>query len=68
MRDTVGASLDHAVWLHHLPKFDDWMLYTSHSPGAHGAKALIQGAMYEKNGRRIASVAQEGLIRLKRRK
>jgi len=65
-RDTIGASLDHSLWLHHPPRLDDWILYTSHSPIAHAAKALIHGAMYEPDGRRIASVAQEGLIRRKR--
>ncbi len=65
-RDTMAASLDHALWLHHPPKLEDWILYTSRSPVAHGARALIRGAMYEPNGCRIASVTQEGLIRTRR--
>ena len=62
----TGASLDHAVWLHHPPRFDDWVLFASESPVAHAARGLIFGAMYDREGRRIASVAQEGLIRIPR--
>jgi acyl-CoA thioesterase II len=59
----VGASLDHAVWVHHAPRFDGWLLYESESPVAHAARALVQGAIYDGSGRRIASVAQEGVLR-----
>jgi acyl-CoA thioesterase-2 len=62
----IGASLDHAVWLHHPPRFDGWVLYASESPVAHAARGLIFGAMYDLDGRRVASVAQEGLIRIPR--
>ncbi len=60
----IGASLDHAVWLHHPAHFDDWVLFVSESPVAHAARALLLGAMYRRDGVRIASVAQEGLLRL----
>jgi acyl-CoA thioesterase-2 len=62
----LGASLDHSVWLHHPPHFDDWVLYASESPVAHAARGLIFGAMYATDGRCVASVAQEGLIRIPR--
>jgi len=62
----IGASLDHSVWLHHPPRFEGWVLFTSESPVAHAARGLIFGAMYDLEGRRIASVAQEGLIRMPR--
>jgi acyl-CoA thioesterase-2 len=62
----IGASLDHSVWLHHPPRFDDWVLYASESPVAHAARGLIFGAMYATDGRCVASVAQEGLIRIPR--
>ncbi|MDP6977522.1 MAG: acyl-CoA thioesterase II [Myxococcota bacterium] len=62
-KDTLVTSLDHAFWLHHIPKLDDWFLYSSRSPMAHAGRALVRGAMYEPGGRRIASVTQEGLIR-----
>lgn len=60
----VGASLDHAVWLHQPPRFDEWLLYVTDSPVAHGGRALLLGAMYRRDGARIVSVAQEGLLRL----
>jgi acyl-CoA thioesterase-2 len=63
----VASSLDHAVWLHRSPRFDDWVLYASHSPAAHAARGLVFGGMYRRSdGARIASVAQEGLIRVPR--
>jgi acyl-CoA thioesterase-2 len=57
------ASLDHSIWWHRPPRFDDWLLYTSQSPVAHAARALIWGSMYARDGVRVASVAQEGLFR-----
>jgi len=60
----IGASLDHAVWLHRPARFDDWLLYAAESPVAHAARALLLGAMYTRDGTRIASVAQEGLLRV----
>jgi acyl-CoA thioesterase-2 len=62
----MGASLDHAVWVHHPPRWDDWLLYESESPAAHNARALVLGAIYDAAGRRIASVAQEGVLRQRR--
>jgi acyl-CoA thioesterase-2 len=62
----ANASLDHAMWFHHPPRFDDWLLYTSFSPIAHGARALIHGAMYRQDGTHVATVVQEGLIRTPR--
>jgi acyl-CoA thioesterase-2 len=62
----LSASLDHAVWFHHPPRFDGWLLCTSESPIAHNARALIFGQMYRQDGTRVVSVAQEGLIRAAR--
>lgn len=64
----ISASLDHAMWLHRPARFDDWLLYASESPVAHAARGLIFGGMYTLDGTRIASVAQEGLIRPLRRR
>jgi len=61
--ERFGASLDHAVWIHHPVKFDDWLLYAAESPVAHAARGLIFGGLYYRDGRRVASVAQEALIR-----
>ncbi len=63
----IGASLDHNMWFHHPPRFDDWILYVSESPIAHAARGLILGAMYTPDGTQIASAVQEGLIRFPRR-
>jgi acyl-CoA thioesterase-2 len=60
-----GASLDHALWLHRPARFDDWVLYVSESPVAVAGRGLVIGGMYARDGRRIASSAQEGLIRVR---
>ena len=62
----MAASLDHAMWLHRPARFADWVLYASESPVAHAARGLVLGAMYDRTGVRIASVAQEGLVRIPR--
>jgi acyl-CoA thioesterase-2 len=59
-----GASLDHAVWLHTPARFEGWMLYASDSPVAVAGRALVLGSMWSRAGVRVASVAQEGLIRV----
>jgi acyl-CoA thioesterase II len=58
-----AASLDHALWVHHPPRLDDWVLYVASSPVAHAARGLILGAIHDVSGQRIASVAQEALVR-----
>ncbi len=68
-RERNIASLDHAVWIHRTPpRFDDWLLFVSTSPVAQAARGLVHGALYNRQGQRIASVAQEGLIRRRRRR
>jgi acyl-CoA thioesterase II len=59
------ASLDHAVWFHRPFRADEWLLYVSDSPSAFGARGLVRGAVYTQAGVMVASVAQEGLIRLR---
>jgi acyl-CoA thioesterase-2 len=59
----ASASLDHAMWFHHAPKFDGWLLFNSESPTAHNARAVIFGGIWSQAGVRVASVAQEGLVR-----
>lgn len=58
-----AASLDHALWLHRPFRADDWLLYAQDSPSASGARGLARGLVYDRAGRLVASVAQEGLIR-----
>lgn len=57
------ASLDHAIWLHEPFRFDEWLLYTADSPWAGHSRGFNRGRIYARNGRLVASVAQEGLIR-----
>jgi acyl-CoA thioesterase-2 len=62
----MGASLDHSVWIHRTVHFDDWLLYAAESPVAHSARGLIFGGLFDRTGVRVASVAQEALIRDRR--
>lgn len=59
----MTASLDHAVWFHDDFRVDDWLLYAMDSPWAGGARGFNRGRFYTRDGRLVASVAQEGLIR-----
>ena len=58
------ASLDHALWFHRPFRTDDWLLYACDSPSAQNARGLTRGMIYSRDGRLVASTAQEGLIRL----
>jgi acyl-CoA thioesterase-2 len=59
------ASLDHAVWFHRPFRADEWLLYAQDSPSAQAARAFCRGSIFSRDGRLVASVAQEGLIREK---
>ena len=59
------ASLDHAMWFHRPFRADDWLLYVQDSPSASGARGFNRGLIYSRDGRLVASVAQEGLMRLR---
>ena len=59
------ASLDHAMWFHDRFRADEWLLYTMDSPAAGGARGFSRGTIHSQDGRLIASVAQEGLIRVR---
>jgi acyl-CoA thioesterase-2 len=58
------ASLDHAIWFHQRFRADEWLLYAMDSPYAGGARTLGRGTVFTRDGRVVASVAQEGLIRV----
>jgi acyl-CoA thioesterase II len=58
------ASLDHALWFHRPFRADEWLLYSIDSPSAQGARGLARGLIFDRNGRLVASTAQEGLIRV----
>ena len=59
------ASLDHALWFHRPFRVDEWLLYSFDSPTAQGARGLARGQIFSRDGRLVASTAQEGLIRLR---
>jgi acyl-CoA thioesterase II len=59
------ASLDHSLWLHRACRVDDWLLYAVESPVATGARGFARGSIFTRDGVLIASVAQEGLMRLR---
>jgi acyl-CoA thioesterase-2 len=58
------ASLDHAMWWHRFGRVDEWLLYVQESPNATGGRGLSLGRIYSRDGRLLASVAQEGMIRV----
>jgi acyl-CoA thioesterase-2 len=63
-----SASLDHAMWFHRPANFNNWHLYAQDSPSASGGRGFIRGSIYAEDGTLVASVAQEGLIRMRRPK
>jgi acyl-CoA thioesterase II len=58
-----SASLDHTIWFHRPFRADEWLLYDQVSPSASGARGLGIGRVFTQDGRLVATVAQEGLIR-----
>jgi len=62
--DLIMASIDHAIWFHRSPRVDDWLLYSMDSPSTSGARGFARGCVFSRSGKLIASVAQEGLIRV----
>jgi acyl-CoA thioesterase-2 len=61
--NTQTASLDHSMWFFRDFDFDDWMLFSAESPNAYGARGLSKGNIYTRDGKLVASFAQEGLLR-----
>ena len=65
--DVRMASLDHAMWFHRDFRLDDWLLYVIDSPSASSGRGLCSGRYYTRDGRLVASVMQEGMMRVIRR-
>lgn len=59
------ASLDHSLWMHRPFKADEWLLYSTDSPVTYGARGFVRGTIHAQTGELVASVAQEGLMRLR---
>jgi acyl-CoA thioesterase-2 len=59
------ASLDHTIWFHRPFRMDEWLLFSMESPNASGGRGLNFAHVYNKSGVLVATVAQEGLIRMR---
>lgn len=59
------ASLDHSMWFHRDARLDDWLLYSQTSPSAENGRGLGIGQMFSRDGRLVATTAQEGMVRVK---
>lgn len=59
------ASLDHSLWMHRPFRTDEWLLYVMDSPAASGARGFVRGSIFTRKGALVASVAQEGLMRIR---
>jgi acyl-CoA thioesterase-2 len=62
------ASLDHSLWMHRPFRADEWLLYSTDSPVTFGARGFVRGTIHAQSGELVASVAQEGLIRVRKDK
>ena len=62
-----GASLDHALWFHRPARADEWLLYATDSPWSGAGRGFNRGRIFDREGRLVASVAQEGVVRKARR-
>ncbi|CAM5792588.1 acyl-CoA thioesterase [Cellulomonas persica] len=58
------ASLDHAMWWHRDVRVDDWLLYVQSTPSAQGGRGLGAARVFTRDGTLVASIAQEGMVRL----
>ncbi|MDF3036605.1 MAG: acyl-CoA thioesterase, partial [Paucimonas sp.] len=59
------ASLDHTIWFHRPFRMDEWLLFSMESPSASGGRGLNLAHVFDRQGGLVATVAQEGLIRLR---
>lgn len=66
--EIMGASIDHAMWFHRPFRADQWLLYSQDSPNTADACGFTRGLIFTEDGKLVASVAQEGLIRLKQQR
>jgi len=59
------ATLDHAIWFHRPFRADEWLLIAMDSPAAFGARGFARASVFTRDGRLVASLAQEGLTRVR---
>jgi acyl-CoA thioesterase-2 len=60
----MGATIDHCMWFHRPVRADDWLLFDMDSPVATGARGMARGSLFDREGRLVVSMVQEGLARL----
>jgi acyl-CoA thioesterase II len=60
------ASLDHSIWFHRPCRADEWLLHVVESPSASGARGMVLGKLFTRDGRLVATTSQEGLTRKRR--
>lgn len=65
--ELVGASLDHAIWFHRDARADEWLLYATDAPWSGGGRGFNRGRIFNLEGELVASVAQEGMMRRRKR-
>ena len=66
--DVMAASLDHAIWFHRPVRVDEWLLYAKESQSLSGGRGFSRGSFFSRAGELVASVAQEGVLRIGRRR
>lgn len=59
------ASLDHAMWFHRFGRADQWLLLVCDSASVAGGRGLNRGTFFDREGRMLASVVQETLMRVR---
>lgn len=64
MSSFSGFSLDHSIWFHRPVRLDGWHRYTQQTEALAGDRGLVRGAIFDAEGRLVASVMQEGLVRV----
>ena len=62
--DMAVASIDHAIRFHRPLRADEWLLYAMDSPTSQSARGLSRGEIFDRQGRLVASIAQENLQRV----
>jgi acyl-CoA thioesterase-2 len=65
--ELTGASLDHAIWFHRPARADEWLLYATDAPWSGSGRGFNRGRIFNRDGKLVASVAQEGMIRRRKK-
>ena len=65
-KEFMAASLDHSLWIHRPFRADEWLLYAQDSPNLSGGRGFSRGLIFTRDGTLVASVAQEGMVRIRR--